>query len=47
MEHIIAHVKNWKILSHRYRGPLDKLPEAVRAVVALHFFRYSFKPLMN
>jgi DDE superfamily endonuclease len=42
MEHIIAHVKNWKILSHRYRGPLDKLPEAIRAVVALHFFRYSF-----
>jgi hypothetical protein len=41
MEHIIAHLKNWKILSHRYRGPLDKLGEAIRAIVALHFFRYS------
>jgi hypothetical protein len=41
MEHIIAHLKNWKILSHRYRGPLDKLGEAIRAVVALHFFRYA------
>jgi hypothetical protein len=42
MEHIIAHLKNWKMLSHRYRGPLDKLGEVIRAIVALHFFRYSF-----
>jgi hypothetical protein len=42
MEHIIAHLKNWKMLSHRYRAPLDKLPEAIKAVQALHFFRYSF-----
>jgi hypothetical protein len=41
MEHIIAHLKNWKILSHRYRGPLDKLGEVIRAIVALHFFRYA------
>jgi DDE superfamily endonuclease len=41
MEHIIAHLKNWKILSHRYRGPLDKLDEIIRAVVGLHFFRYA------
>jgi hypothetical protein len=41
MEHIIAHLKNWKILSHRYRGPLDKLGEVICAIVALHFFRYS------
>src|ERR671927_195695 len=41
MKHIIAHLKNWKILSHRYRGPLDKLGEVIRAIVALHFFRYS------
>jgi hypothetical protein len=41
MEHIIAHLKNWKMLSHRYRGPLDKLGEAIRAIVALHFFRYA------
>ena len=41
MEHIIAHLKNWKMLSHRYRGPLDKLGEVIRAIVALHFFRYA------
>jgi hypothetical protein len=40
-EHIIAHLKNWKILSHRYRGPLDKITEVIQAVVALHFFRYA------
>ena len=40
-EHIIAHLKNWKILSHRYRGPLDKLGEVIHAIVALHFFRYA------
>lgn len=41
-EHVIAHLKNWKMLSHRYRGPLHKLPEAVRAITALHFFRDHF-----
>ncbi len=41
MEHIIAHLKNWKILSHRYRGPLDKIGEVIRAVVGLHFFRFA------
>jgi hypothetical protein len=40
-EHIIAHLKNWKILSHRYRGPLDKIGEVIKAVVGLHFFRYA------
>jgi hypothetical protein len=30
-----------EILSHRYRGPLDKLGKVIRAVVALHFFRYT------
>jgi hypothetical protein len=41
MEHIIAHLKNWKILSHRYRGPLEKIGEVIRTVVGPHFFRYA------
>ena len=40
-EHVIGHLKNWKMLSHRYRAPLEKLAAAVRAIVALHFFRYA------
>lgn len=39
VERAIAHLKNWKILSGRYRGPLDKLPSVVRTVVTLAFFK--------
>jgi hypothetical protein len=39
VERAISHLKNWKILSGRYRGPLDKLPSVVRTIVALAFFK--------
>jgi hypothetical protein len=39
VERAIAHLKNWKILSSRYRGPLDKFPSVVRTIVALAFFK--------
>jgi hypothetical protein len=42
VERAIAHLKNWKILSGRYRGPLDKLPSIVRTIVALAFFKAYF-----
>lgn len=42
VERAIAHLKNWKILSSRYRGPLDKLPSVIRTVVALAFFKFYF-----
>jgi hypothetical protein len=42
-EHVIGHLKNWKMLSHRYRGPLKKLTEAVRAIVALQLFRTHYE----
>jgi phage gp36-like protein len=42
VERVIAHIKNWKILSSRYRGPLDKLPSIIRTVVALTFFKAYF-----
>jgi len=37
-ERAIAHLKNWKILGTRYRGPLDKLDSVVQTVTALAFF---------
>jgi hypothetical protein len=39
VERAIAHLKNWKILSGRYQGPLDKLPSVIRTVVTLAFFK--------
>lgn len=41
-EHVIGHLKNWKMLSNRYRPPLEKLAEAVQAIVALQLFRTHF-----
>ena len=41
MEHAIAHLKTWRMLSEeggRYRGPLGKYPEVVKAIVGLFFF---------
>ena len=41
VEHAIAHLKTWRMLSEeggRYRAPLSKYPEAVKAIVGLFFF---------
>lgn len=38
VERAISHLKNWKILASRYRGPLDKFDSVVRTVVALAFY---------
>jgi hypothetical protein len=42
VERAIAHLKNWKILSGRYRGPLDKLPSVIQTVITLAFFKTYF-----
>jgi DDE superfamily endonuclease len=42
VESAISHLKNWKILSSRYRGPLDKLPSVIRTAVALAFLKFYF-----
>lgn len=42
VERAVSHLKNWKILSGRYRGPLDKFPSVVLTVVALAFFKSYF-----
>ena len=41
VEHAIAHLKTWRMLSEeggRYRAPLNKYPEVVKAIVGLFFF---------
>lgn len=41
VEHAIAHLKTWRMLSEeggRYRAPLDKYPSLLKAVTGLFFF---------
>lgn len=41
VEQAISHLKNWKILGGRCRAPLHKYNSIVRAVTALHFYKFS------
>jgi hypothetical protein len=41
VEHAISHLKNWKILGGRCRAPLHKYEGIVRAVTALHFYKFN------
>jgi hypothetical protein len=38
VEQAIAHLKNWKILATRYRGPWHKLATVIHAVASLELF---------
>ena len=41
VEHVIAHLKTWRMLSEeggRYRAPIEKYESMLKAVVALYFF---------
>lgn len=42
VERAIAHLKDWKLLATRYRGPLHSFPGIVRTITALTFFRTSW-----
>ena len=42
VERAIAHLKDWKVLASRYRGPLDAFGQVVRTVTALVFFRMAW-----
>ncbi|PNE42864.1 hypothetical protein AOB60_00570 [Streptomyces noursei] len=42
VERAIAHLKDWKILATRYRGPLSTFPNIVRTITALAFFRTTW-----
>jgi DDE superfamily endonuclease len=42
VEHAISHLKNWKILGGRCRAPIHKYESIVRAVTALHFYKFNW-----
>lgn len=42
VERCIAHVKNWKILATGYRGRLAELPNVIRIVTSLEFYRLGW-----
>ncbi|MFJ8391048.1 transposase family protein [Streptomyces sp. NPDC094438] len=39
VERAITHLKYWKILATRYRGPLTRFPLAAKTVTALPFYK--------
>ncbi len=39
VERAIAHLKDWKILATRYRGPLTRFPSVMNTVTALAFYK--------
>ena len=42
VERCIAHVKNWKILATGYRGRLAELPNVIRIITSLEFYRLGW-----
>jgi DDE superfamily endonuclease len=42
VERCIAHVKNWKMLSTGYRGRLAELPNVIRIITSLEFYRLEW-----
>ena len=42
VERCIAHLKNWKILATGYRGALNELPNVIRIVARLEFYRLGW-----
>ncbi|TFV30019.1 hypothetical protein E4K10_47200 [Streptomyces sp. T1317-0309] len=39
VERAIAHLKDWKVVATRYRGPLTRFPTVVQTVTALAFYK--------
>jgi hypothetical protein len=42
VERCIAHLKNWKILATGYRGRLSELPNIIRVIASLEFYRLGW-----
>ena len=42
VERCIAHLKNWKILATGYRGRLSELPDIIRIIASLEFYRLGW-----
>ncbi|GGU52088.1 hypothetical protein GCM10010289_85470 [Streptomyces violascens] len=39
VERAIAHLKDWKVLATRHRGPLTRFPAVIKTVTALAFYK--------
>ena len=42
VERAIAHWKNWKILATGYRGRLPELPNLIRIITTLEYYRLGW-----
>jgi len=42
VERCIARLKNWKILATGYRGRLAELPNVIRIITKLEFYRLDW-----
>lgn len=42
VERCIAHIKNWKILATGYRGRLTELPNVLRIITGIEFYRLGW-----
>ncbi|MFD5110434.1 transposase family protein, partial [Streptomyces cinereoruber] len=47
VERAIAHLKDWKILATRYRGPLARFALVAKTVTALTFYRKGWQTPVN
>ncbi|MBP2337824.1 hypothetical protein JOF41_007213 [Saccharothrix coeruleofusca] len=45
VEQAISHLKNWKILATGYRARLAELPDIIRIVATLEYYRLGWQPL--
>jgi hypothetical protein len=43
VERANSHLQNWKILSTRFRPPLEKFPATLRAIVDLYYLKWAFE----
>ncbi|MFC5110877.1 transposase family protein [Kibdelosporangium philippinense] len=42
VERCIAHIKNWKMIATGYRGRLSELPNIIRIITSLEFYRLGW-----
>ncbi|MBS2967146.1 transposase [Actinocrinis puniceicyclus] len=43
VERTNSHLQNWKILTTRFRPPLEKFPATLRAIVGLYYLKWAFE----
>jgi hypothetical protein len=43
VERANSHLQNWKILTTRFRPPLEKFPATLRAIAGLYFLKWAYE----